>query len=258
MQNEFGSDVQVVLCEAQGATDSKMKSFALDKGWLGNNVIWTSERVASTGMRGIPNYVLLDSSGVIVMKGYSTRDHSKIVKKLEQMAKSGREWPKGTPSSITKIYRELDKGNYAKAIVEANKTIEKPGSKDPHTTVALAEAAIININSAIERQFARIDWLASNGYPYRAKEINALMMSGLKGADEALYANAKQWKEKFDSSEMKPEFAAAKAINKIEAKLFDDGRDDKLAKSIDKLGDKHAGTNAAKRLDTLRSLNSGR
>ena len=78
MSEEYGDAVNVLFVEVQGADDAKVERFALEKKWLGTHAMWTTERPLNVGLRGIPNFALLDSSGEVILKGYSTKLHSQI------------------------------------------------------------------------------------------------------------------------------------------------------------------------------------
>ena len=269
MQNEYGSDVQVILVEVQGASDKKMKAFALKHGWLNNDVIWTTERVTSTGMNGIPNYVLLDANGIVVSKGYSNRDHQKIEKSIEEMLKLKGKSPKGTPKQIASINKTLAKGNLGAAMLESIQAIENPKGKD-----LLTEAAIANAKNAGDQLVKQMNWCMENGYAMHALELAKQLEKAFKGAPRKVKDKPANIQTLYDDfidlaqtmtahvnvfkvNSWMLELKADKDLSKIEAKILDDGADEKHIKKLDRLAEKYQGLNVAKRIAGLRELAQG-
>ncbi|MDP7560394.1 MAG: hypothetical protein QF745_07620, partial [Planctomycetota bacterium] len=116
MQEEYGSDLQVVFVEVQGADRDKLVSTLLERKWMGGDVIWTTERVFSTGMNGIPNFALLDSDGAVVMSGYSNRSGKAAEEKISELVKARKKGRKDIPKSVSKIEVEINEREYGKAL----------------------------------------------------------------------------------------------------------------------------------------------
>ena len=76
MSQNYGDDLGIVMVESQGAGTEGMARFCLERKWLGNSAMWTTERPVVTGARGIPNYVLLSNEGRVLMMGNPLADHS--------------------------------------------------------------------------------------------------------------------------------------------------------------------------------------
>jgi hypothetical protein len=74
------------------------------------------------------------------------------------------------------------------------------------------------------------------------------MVKGCKGSD-ALLARTEPLAEEIEGAEA--ELAAAKALGKLEAALYEDGPDAKLAKRLAKVAEDHAGTRVAARAAVL-------
>ena len=53
LQEEFGDALQVLLVESQGTGHEESVGFAMKAKWLGNDAIWTSDYLFSTGSSGL-------------------------------------------------------------------------------------------------------------------------------------------------------------------------------------------------------------
>jgi hypothetical protein len=253
LQTEYGDAIQVILVESQNAEDEDMLAFALKHKWLGNRAIWTSERPFSTGGSGLPSYALLGPDGAVLLIGNSANDHSKIKDAIEEMVKKGSSAPKGTPESVAKLYRELDKGNYAKVVTEAQKAAVKAAGKDPAVEKA-ARALETAAGAKLDREIARVKALAGQGRYSAAQQASEALGKGAKGHHD-FEAKAAELGKLFEGPEVQQEVAAERELERLAAELFVDGaKDAKAAKKLRKFAETNSGTKAGERAATLAAL----
>lgn len=250
LQKEFGDDIQVIFVESQNSGFGKSVGMATKSGWLGNQAIWTNNYLFSSPGRGLPSFTLLDGEGKVVISGSSNSMHGQIVDNIERMIKEKGEGPEGVPSSVAKVYTDLGKGSYAKAMTRADKVLAKPGSKDTEAVVAAAEAARSAVQARFDGQLARAEWLVANGFPMRAKELTEALMKGAKGNAD-LSDKATTFHTKLTGGDYKADFAAAKDLAKIEGALYEDGSSDKLIKKLQELSADSSSPAVAKRAEAL-------
>lgn len=254
-QAEYGDEIQVILVESQGASEEDMLAFALKHKWLGGSAIWTTERPFSTGGNGLPMYALLGPDGQVVMAGNSASDHGKIEEALATLLDDGSSAPKGTPAEAAKIYLELDRGAYAKAIAEAQKLAVKAGAKEPAVAKA-AQDAEKAAAARLDGEIARIRALAAQGLLVAAQARSERLANGVEGHAE-FAAKAAELNALFTGEEAKRELAADKALAKLSLEAFASGaKDDKAAKKLRKFAEANAGTKAAARAEKLAELMS--
>lgn len=250
LQKEFGDDIQVIFVESQNSGYGKSMGMAAKSGWLGTEAIWTNKYLFSTGGGGLPSFALLDGEGKVVLKGSSNSLHGAIVGEVERMVKAKGDAPEGVPSKVAKVYGDIQKGNYAKAKVNAGKVLAKPGSKDTDMVVAAAEAVLAEIDKQFDAEMHRAEWLLQNGYPLEAKDKVDLLAKGVKG-DVDMSAMVADFKAALAGEQYKEDFAAAKALAKLENALYEDGGSDKLIKKLNEVADDYAGSPVAKRAKGL-------
>jgi len=254
MQSEYGDAVQVILVESQGASDEDAQAFALKHKWLGNGAIRTTERPFSTGGNGLPMYALISPSGEIVLSGNTASDHSKIEKAVEEMLKKGSSAPPETDDAVAKLYRELDHGNFAKVMMEAEKLIAKSAGKDP-----AAEAAAKKVEEAagskLDREIARVKWLADSGRLLEAQSVQEALTKGVKGQAD-MEGRAAELAKLFEGPEVQRNIAAERELAQLAKELFADDLKDplKVAKKLRKFSTANAGTKASDRADALATL----
>jgi hypothetical protein len=237
MSEEYGDAVNVLFVEVQGADDAKVERFALEKKWLGTHAMWTTERPLNVGLRGIPNFALLDSSGEVILKGYSTKLHSQI----EELV-----------AAEEKAYKAFHKGDLAKGIAEADKVAAKGGDDADAATAFAAE-----LRERASGKVDRVQWMVDHGFVIEAGDLLGDLKKGLSGED-ALEARVEQLRATLDSAEMKPEMEAAKLFARAEATLFDKGLKAKgIDRKLAKIAEKYQGTQSAKRAQHLLDLLQG-
>jgi len=252
LAEEYGDAVNVLFVEVQGADAAKVERFALEKKWLGTGAMWTTERPLNVGLRGIPNFALLDSSGAVILKGYSSKLHSQIEDLIAAEVKAASKGPADLPRSLRKAHKSFHKGDLAKGIAEAEKVAAK-GGDDAAAATAYAEELRERAGGKIDR--AR--WMVDHGFVLEADELVDDLAKGLSGED-ALEARVAELRATLDSEEMEPELEAAKQFARAEATLFDKGLKAKgVDRKLAKLVEKYPGTRSAARAQHLLDLMQG-
>lgn len=240
LQQEYEGDLAVIFVESQGTSEAKTESFIMGKGWFGNDSMWTHERPLDSGIKGLPQFVLLSADGKVLAKGNSmtSRDKDLIAEEIDR-AKGA---PEGADKAFKKAWKEFAKGNSGKAIAEARKL----GEKKPELADE-ATSTIETFEARLAAQLKRVEWMLANGYPSRAEGILDGTLAGLKGVEGALVESARELETRFSSEEIERELEADKKIGRALEKLFEDGRDEKLFEKVEKVAGEFAGTKVAER-----------
>ena len=89
-------------------------------------------------------------------------------------------------------------------------------------------------------------WLADNGFPQRAEALAEELQKGTKDV-AALAETVAPLAELLVSEAFQAELAAGKDLDKLEAKLYEDATNEKLAEKLQELAEEHAGTKVAER-----------
>lgn len=246
MQRHFGDDVQVIFVESQGHDLPKVERFAYERGWMGSNAIWTTERPFDVGLNGIPHFALLDIEGKVILQGYSTELHSQLEELVAAQVELVQKGPKDLHKDLKGAWKARAKGEYSKAVEEARKA-EAKGAPD-------VAAFVASVNAAAEAKLRRIEWMVANGQANSAVDaVGALAKSvvGLEGIADKVNTLAAS----LATPEMKSELEASKLVEKIEESLAAEGLDVKgLDKKLEKIAEKFAGTKAAERAKHLMGL----
>lgn len=246
MQRELGDDVQVIFVECQGHDMPKVEQFAYQRGWMGSNAMWTTERPFDVGVDGIPHFALLDIEGKVILFGSSTQLHSQLEELVAEQVALVQKGPKDLHKDLKGAWKARAKGDYAKAVAEARKA-EAKGAPD-------VEAFVASVNAAAEGKLRRIESMIANGHANSAVdavETLAKGVVGLEGIAEKVTALATS----LASPEMKSELEASKQVEKIEASLAEEGLEARgLDKKLEKIAEKFAGTKAAERAKHLMGL----
>ena len=219
LQREFGSDIQVILSEAGGATDYQMSSFALWKGWFGTEVMWTTEQPTQLPEHDLPSFVLLTGDGEMVLSG-ETKEHLRDIEdQLESMLRDQRKPPKDLPKELGKAWVECNEGNFAKAQEIALDVLEE--SAQDGLKREAAERMLDTIRVRLDTRFKRMRWMMDNGYPIEATEMAKGLKKGIKGMTQR-ELDLKAVEQELDTPEMKLELEAQKALARIERRLYED------------------------------------
>lgn len=252
LQSEYGDAIQVILVESQGATEELSLAFALGHKWLGNNAIWTTERPFSTGGSGLPSYALLGPDGRVLLTGNSASDHSKISKTIAELVKRGSSAPAEAPEALAKAYKQMDLGEFGKALAEARKAGAKAEGKD----AAVAEAASkfeALIAEKVGREAARVRALTESGHWIAAEARHAALLKGVAGED-ALIEQTAGLAALFEGAEAQQAMIAEKELDRLAAAAYEAGKDEKSVKKLRKFATEHAGSKLGYRAQRIAGL----
>lgn len=239
LQEEYGDDLAVIFVESQGVNDETAAKFVMKRRWLSSRAMWTTESPFSTGSRTLPSFAILGPDGTVLAKGsHMDSRHKDLIEEQVALAKGA---PEGTHKSFKKAWKTFNKGSYGKALLEVNNV----GMKKPELA-GEATALVAVFEGKVQSKIDRSGWLLENGYPAQGKDLASSVVSSLKGVDDLL-AVAVEMNARFDTDEAKLELEAAAKIDRLQAKVIEDGRDEKLFQKLSKLADKYDGTQVGKR-----------
>lgn len=251
LQREYGSDLQVMFVEVQGADAATAEAFAWRQKWMGTEAMWTTERPLTVEGNTIPKFALLDAEGKLLISGNPLEKKKAIEETIADQVKKARNPPAGTPAKLAKPWATFVKGDVAGALAAC----DAAGAGDP----ALAEGAKAlreEMVARTESKLARGKWLLDNGYVAEGNELLAGMAKSVKGdADLAGKVAAEQARVTAPDAAMAAEAAASKDLATLQQKMvkdkpFEDGN----VKALTKLAEKHKGTKAAERAARLAQL----
>jgi thiol-disulfide isomerase/thioredoxin len=246
MQRHFSDDVQVIFVECQGHDIPKVERFAYERGWMGSNAMWTTERPFDVGLDGIPHFALLDIEGKVILQGYTSDLHSQLEEAVAAQVELVQKGPKDLHKDLKGAWKARTKGEYAKAVEEARKAEAKgaPG----------VEAFIASVNAAAEAKLRRIESMVANGHANSAADAVSALAKGVAGL-EGIAERVNTLAASLASAEMKSELEASKLVEKLEAILAEEGLDVQgVDKKLEKIAEKFAGTKAADRAKHLMGL----
>lgn len=69
-QESWGDELQVIFVECQGTPADTAEAFAWKMKWMGNQAMWTLDRVIPTVGQGLPEVALIGIDGTVLMQGY--------------------------------------------------------------------------------------------------------------------------------------------------------------------------------------------
>jgi tetratricopeptide (TPR) repeat protein len=241
LQAEYSDILQVIFVESQGAKPADGERFVLDQKWLGTQAMWTTEPPFSTGGNGLPSCALLSADGTVLLAGSNYAIGGKLEDELEAFAKARKKFPKDLPKDLKKAWTYALKGKLADAVAELDE-LEAEGGEA--ATAAVTYRA--RLKEGVESRFTAITWMLENGFPLEATA--AVEQLAAEVEDHADWSDrCSELVLRLESEAMEPELEAAEALAKLESKLFEEGRDEKLAKKLLKLAESHSGTKVAER-----------
>ena len=248
LAREFGDDLALVMVESQGSNMEEQEAFVWKRKWMGTQAMWTTERPFDTGAGGLPNFALLSAEGEVLLMGNPSSMHGKIEDAIAEEIAKAKKVPADTPKAFKKAWKEFVKGNYAKAVAEARK-VEAKGGEDGE----IAAGAVEDFVDAIENKYARVGWLMDNGYFGKAQSMFKDLSKQTKGLADIAEAHA-ELAQRFEAPELKAELDAAKAFERIESKLQENGFDEKLVKKLESFAKKNAESKVVSRAEHILKL----
>jgi len=251
LQEEMGENLQVIFVEAQGATRDKAEAFALQRKWLGTRAMWTDERPLSSPGSGLPAFVLIGVDGKVLLQGNPLAMKGKIEEAIDEQIELAQQAPEGTPSKLKKAWSEFGKGNYAKALAEAEKV--RAAAEEDAELAEAADAALDTFKERVLGQLARVDKMMTSGDFVYAEELLGQLQKSVRGHDE-LEAEVGEVEKRFNSEENAGEREAAAALFKLEQKMAGKGKLEKHASALEKLAENYTGTKAGARASRLLTL----
>lgn len=242
---EFGDDLTVLFVEVGGSTEQNAERFVWKKAWMGTPAMWTTERPFNTGISTMPSFALLSASGELVLKGNPSSMHSKLMESVEQEIEKAKGLPEGAPKSLKKAYKAFAKGDYAKALEEAEDVVAD-GDED----AGFAEETKASFETRIDAKFERVQRMIDNAYLLEAEDFFQDLADGVDDL-EAYQDRVTKYEELFESDEMEEELDAAKKFERIESKVMEDGLEEKLVDKVEKFVEKHGDTKVATRAQAI-------
>ena len=244
---EHGDDLTVLFVEVGKKNLDQVEAFTYDRKWMGTPAKWTKERPFSSGFRTIPSFVLLSAEGKVLLKGNPIRMKKELDATIEREIAMATDPPESLPKSLKKAWEELGKDNFAKALREAGRVQEK-GGEDATAATGLLET----VEQAIAQEMKDIRWAVSNGYLVEAQDRLDDLAKDLKKSEahEAAIAALVEELEDQPGDEVK----AARALGKIQEKLYDDGLTKKHVKELRRIAKQFRGTKSGERAQHLASL----
>lgn len=231
VQEQFGDDVQVIFVECQGTEKDTYEAFAWKMKWMGNNAIWTNERVIPTVGRGLPEVALIGVDGTVLMQGYPGDFGKQLEETIAAEVKKSKDAPAGSPAALKKAWASFAKGDLGGALAECDKVGGDDGAKARADMVARTEARI-----------ARVERMLAAGDLAEADELVGALQKSCKAVAE-LAPKVAAVATKLAAPELATEREAAKAWASFSAKVakdkpFDGGN----VKKAEGLAEKHKGT----------------
>lgn len=235
LQEEYGDDVQVIFVECQNTEKDVFEAFAWKMKWMGNNALWTNERVVPTVGKGLPEVAVIGIDGAILLQGYPGDLGKKLHEAVANEIKKAKEAPEGTPATLKKAWTAFQKGDVSAALAECDKLGEEG---------AAARAEFV---ARTQGRIERAKRLLESGDVAQGEKLIDSLAKACKG-DAELAAKVAELSTKLASPELAAEREAAKAWSSFVAKIakekpFDEGN----VKKAQGLADKHKGTKNGER-----------
>lgn len=246
LQEEYGDQLQVVLVESQNTPHDQMLRTALERRWLDERAIWTTERVVQTSVSGIPKFVLLDAAGRRVLEGNTNAMTSKLhdaVEEQVELARRARRKPRY--EALPKVHAAIDDLDYRAALrgLERAEADEDPGAAD----------ARARLEAAVERDLTRAVWLLDSGFPDEGVAWVEHLADELAGA-AAWVDDLAALSARLEERELKAEVAAQKRLERLRDQLLQKGPDGGVAHKLEKVAEEQAGRGVGARARMLAAL----
>jgi len=251
LQQLYGSDLQVLFVESQGAVSDLAEAFAWRQKWMSTQAIWTLEPPLQLEGNTLPKCALLDGDGKLLLSGNPLDQKKQIEEAIADQVKKAKEPPTGTNPKLAKEWGMFVKGDFGAAIGECDKHAVADASLADAVKSLRAEM-VSRVNARIERA----KWLLDNGYPNEATELlNALSKSTKGCADFESKVAEQMTRVLTPDKSLASEAEASKALAAVQQKMCKDKPfEDANVKALGRLAEKYKGTKAAERAAHLAEL----
>jgi hypothetical protein len=248
LQRQYGSDLQVLFVEVQGADADTAEAFAWRQEWMGTAAMWSTERPLELEGTTIPKFALLDNDGNVLLSGNPLEQKKQIEEAVAAEVKKAKAPPAGTPAGLAKAWATFLKGDVTGALAACDALSHDASLGEAASTLRKELAA------RTDARLLRARWLIDNGYPSEAEAELAALTKAVKGCADFEESVAGQ-RARLALADAAPELEAAKALSSLQQRMLKNKPfEDANVKALAKLAEKHAGTKAAERAARLARL----
>lgn len=251
LKAELGDDFNVLYVESQGTSPDDTEAFIYRQRWGGSENLWTNESPCDSGSEGLPSFVLLGNRGQVLVTGYPAE--SKMKDLIAAEIKAAKSAPKDLPAALGKATVDFNKGNFAAAILAAQKLAQTPPADDKDGIVERSNQAIAEWTARAGARVDRLKYMLDNALFARADAEVLKLKAALKGLPD-LEARLTELADRLASDEHKTAREAAKSLDNVLGKINEKGVDDKAVKELKKLAEKYPGTRPGDRAARLSRL----
>lgn len=242
LQELYGDDVQVIFIECQNTDKNTYEAFAWKMKWMGNNALWTNERVIPTVGDGLPEVAVIGVDGTVLLQGYPGDFGKKLEETVAAEVKKSKQPPAGTPKELEKAWKLFLAGDVTAALLECDKVGGDAGSE--------AKAEFLR---RVGVRIARLKWLVDDGQLGKAEDLGAALAKSLKGHE--LATSVQEQLTRVASPEMANEREADKLYTSLaqraaKEKPFDAGN----VRKAESIVAKFSGTRSAARAERFVAL----
>ena len=249
LQQQYGSDLQVLFVESQGADSNLAEAFAWRQKWMSTQAIWSLEAPLQVQGNTLPKFALLDIEGNLLLSGNPLDQKKQIEEAIADQVKKAKDPPTGTSPKLAKEWSMFVKGDYAAAIAECDKHAASDASLADAIKPLRAEM-VARVTGRIERA----KWLIDNGFVTNATALLASLEKATKANEELSKKVADQTLRLTEASAVN-EVEGAKALAALQDKMAKDKPfEDANVKALGRLADKYKGTKAGERAAHLAEL----
>lgn len=248
LQHEYGDELQIIFANRRLSAE-RTERMLLEKGWLGTNGMWTSQRPFLHGDKYEPHFVLLSAEGEVIHKSRPLENPLDIVytpgliddleDALQLELERLRTGPPDNPRALEKAWIEFARGKLARGLELAEKL-----QTDEESSTELrnrAGATSSTFGERIARCLTRAEWLLEHGCILQC-DATLEPLAGQLARVPDLQQRRDALLERRDSAELAQERRADKALASLEKKLFVKGADVRSVNRLLTVSRKYAGT----------------
>lgn len=247
LQRQYGSDLQVLFVESQGADSATAEAFAWRRKWMDTAAMWTDEPPVQVQGNMLPKFALLDTEGQLILSGNPLGMKKQIEEAIAAEVKKAKSPPEGTPAKLAKTWATFAKGEIGAAVAACDQLAATDASLADATTTLRAEMV-----ARTEARIARGGWSIDNGYVEEGIALLKALDKSVKGCSDFDLRIAEQLLRVLPAdkpldegfaAEMEASKALASLMKKVQEKPFEEGN----VKALGKFAEKHKGTKAGAR-----------